>query len=246
MVDLSIIIPAYNEQKNVILLYKTLKDVLNSLKKSYEIIYIDDGSTDNTFNELKELHQKDKKVKVIKFTQNFKKAAALSAGFEHARGNIVITIDADLQDDPKEIPRFLDKLNEGYDLVVGWKYPRLDPITKTFPSKIFNFLVRKLTKTNIHDMNCNFRAIKHEVLPKLNLYNGLYRYIPILVFCQGYKITEIKVKHHPRKFGKSKYGFTRIFRGFFDLIILKVLLIRLKRGINQQKYNIYKIKEILE
>ena len=226
MIELSIIIPAYNEAKNVTLLKNRLTIVLDKIdKKNHEIIFIDDGSKDKTYQELKELHKKDKKVKIIRFKRNFGKAAALSAGFELAKGKLILTMDADLQDDPREIPRLLNKLGKGYDLVVGWKYKRKDPyITKVIPSKIFNFLVRKLTKIKLHDSDCNFRLMKKEVLDNLAIYGGLYRYIPSLTASKGYRIGEIKVRHNPRKHGKSKFGFTRLFKGTFDLITIKYLI----------------------
>ncbi len=225
MIDLSIVVPAYNEEKNVILLHRKVKEILKPLNISHEIIFIDDGSKDNTYQDLERIHKKDKKVKIIKFKRNFGKAAALSAGFELAQGNLILTMDADLQDDPREIPRFLNKLNKGYDIVVGWKYKRKDPyITKVIPSKIFNLLVRKLTKIKLHDSDCNFRLMKKEILNDLTIYGGLYRYIPSLTASKGYRLGEIKVRHNPRRHGKSKFGFLRLFKGSFDLITIKYLI----------------------
>ncbi len=224
MKDLSIVIPAYNEEKNVFLLYDELNDVLKKLKKKYEIIFVDDGSKDNTFSVLKKIARLDKKIKIISFQKNFGKAAALSAGFNEASGKIIITMDSDLQDNPKEIPRLIEKLNKGYDLVVGWRYKRKDHPLRKINSKIFNILVRILTKIEIHDSDCNLRAMRKEVAKNLNLYGGLYRYIPSIVSYQGYKIGEVEVTHRPRRFGKSKYGITRLFTGFFDLITIKFLL----------------------
>ena len=223
-VDISVVIPAYNEEKSIKPLYNELKEVLEKLNKTYEVIFVDDGSTDKTLEVLEDLYKKNKNVKVITFKKNFGKAAALSAGFEHAEGKVILTMDADLQDSPTEIPRFLEKIEQGYDLVVGWKYPRKDPLTKIMLSKIFNSLVRLLTKIKLHDSDCNFRAMKKEVLDDLHLYGGLYRYIPSIAFWKGYKICEIKVQHRKRKFGKSKYGISRVFKGFFDLLTIKFLI----------------------
>lgn len=218
---LSVIIPAYNEGGNIIPLYERLKEVL--AKHNYEIIFVDDGSTDNTFDKMMGI--KDEKVRCISFMRNFGKAAALSSGFDNSKGNVIITMDADLQDDPSEIPKLLEKLNEGYDLVVGWKYPRVDSLTKKIASKIFNFMVRRLTKIKLHDSDCNFRVMRREVVDNLNIYGGLFRYIPSLAHWKGFKITEVKVKHNKRFSGKTKYkGFRRLISGFLDLITIKFLI----------------------
>ena len=225
--DISIVIPAYNEELNVEPLSNKLKNVLNTITSKYEIIWVDDGSKDSTFANLEKLNKKDKKIKVIKFKRNFGKASALAAGFEQAKGNLVITMDADMQDDPEEIPAMINKLNLGYDLVVGWKYPRKDPFSKIFFSRIFNFLVRKLTNVTVHDSDCNFRVMKNEVAKDLSktIYGGLFRYIPSLANWKGYKVTEMKVIHHPRKFGEAKFsGSGRLIRGFLDLITIKFLI----------------------
>lgn len=232
MVELSVVVPAYNEEKNISLLYRELREILDKLNKDYEIIFIDDGSTDKTFEELKSLYKKDKKIRVIRFQKNFGKAAALSAGWHLAMGKFIIQLDADLQDDPKEIPRFLEKINRGYDLVSGWKFKRYDPITKTIPSKIFNWLTAKIIGVKLHDSNCGFKCYKKEVIQKIHIYGELHRYIPALVFWKGFRIGEIKVNHRPRKFGKSKYGFTRLFKGFLDLITVKYLTTYNKRPLH--------------
>nr|MCK4930353.1 glycosyltransferase family 2 protein [Nanoarchaeota archaeon] len=220
--NISIVIPVYNEEKNIIILYKLLKSVLS--KYQYEMIFVDDGSVDNTSSVIKDISKKDKKVKLISFQRNYGKSDALSAGFDNAKGDIIITLDGDLQDNPKEIPRFIEKLNQGYDLVVGWKFKRKDPLTKIIPSKFFNLLTSFLTKVKIHDMNCGFKAYKKKVIENINVYGELHRYIPALAFWKGYKIGEIKVKHHPRRYGKSKYGVSRLFKGFMDLITVKFLM----------------------
>jgi len=226
MVELSIIIPAYNEEDNVTLLYQELKKVLDKQNTSYEMIFVDDGSTDQTFSRLQKLHHLDRKIKVIRFRRNFQKAAALMAGFTLASGNFILTMDADLQDEPKEIPRFLEtiKQNPHLDLVVGWKYKRHDPWHKKIPSRIFNSLVRKLTGIRIHDSDCNFRLMRREVIESIDLYGGLYRYIPSLAHSKGFRVGEIKVTHNPRKFGKSKFGAGRLIKGALDLLTIKFLI----------------------
>jgi len=220
MVDLSIIIPVYNEERNIILLHNKLLEVLSKLDKSYEILFIDDGSTDNTIKEIKNI--KDENIKLIEFRRNFGKSNALNVGFNKSEGKIIITMDGDLQDDPIEIPRFLEAIKR-YDIVSGWKFKRNDPITKTLPSKLANYVTRKATGVKIHDMNCGFKAYKKEVTKNLNLYGDMHRYIPALVAAKGFKIGEIRVRHHKRKYGKSKYGFMRLFRGLFDFITIRFL-----------------------
>lgn len=222
--DISIVIPTYNEEENLEVLYEELKPVMESLNKSYEIIFIDDGSNDKTFKILKSIHAKDKAVKIIKFRKNFGQTAALSAGFENADGDVLISIDSDLQNDPADIPKLLEKLNRGYDLVTGWRHERRDPISKRISSKIANWLREKLIKENIHDSGCTLRAYKKEVVKDLKLYGEMHRYIPALVHAKGFRVDEIKVKHRERKHGKTKYGFTRIAKGFLDLLYIKFWL----------------------
>jgi|PlaIllAssembly_1097288.scaffolds.fasta_scaffold02037_1 glycosyltransferase involved in cell wall biosynthesis len=222
-VDLTIIIPIHNEEDNINLLYQKLKSTLSALKLNYEIIIVDDGSTDSSYEKIFRLHDQDPAVRIIKFRKNFGKSTALNAAFRHAKGEIVITMDGDLQDDPEEIPRFITKIQEGYDLVSGWKYPRLDPITKTLPSKFFNKLTCLILGVDLHDFNCGFKAYKHVVVKNLQLYGEMHRYIPALAAWNGFKITEIKVAHHPRHSGKSKYGFSRFIKGGLDLITVKFL-----------------------
>lgn len=229
MVDISVVLPAYNEGKNVIPMYKNLKFVLDRLEKSYEIIFVDDGSRDRTFENLAMINKEDKKLRVIQFQRRFEKAAALSAGFIEAKGDIIITMDADLQDDPREIPRFLEKLNSGYDIVVGWKYKRKDPLARIMASRLFNFLVRRLTGIKLHDSDCNFRAMRKEVIKNINVYSGLYRFIPSLANAKGYRVGEIKIVHHKRRFGRSRYGLSRLIKGFFDLLTIKFLMSYTKR-----------------
>jgi len=227
--DLSFVIPAKDEEKSVKLLYKGIVEVTNGLKKSFEIIFVDDGSIDKTFNVLKNLHQKDNRVKVIKLRGSFGKSIALQTGFDNARGPIIFTLDADLQDDPKEIPSFLKKLDEGYDLVSGWKKKRHDPFSKTFPSKIGNWATRFFTGIKIHDLNCGFKAYKRKVANNLNLYGELYKYIPVIAEKQNFKVGEIIVSHHPRKFGKSKFGWQRNIKGFLDMLTIVFITRYLRR-----------------
>ena len=230
--ELSIIIAAYNEEKNIAGVYNSVSSSMSRLNAEYEIIFVDDGSTDSTLKEIKKIRDEDKKVKIISFTKNFGKGSALAAGLKRASGNVIITMDADMQDNPKEIPNMLNKLKDGYDMVVGWKCPRKDPLNKILASKVFNFLVRMLTKLNIHDCDSNFRAMKKNVVPHLDIYAGLYRYIPVIAHQNGFKIGEIKVEHLPRIHGRSKYSFTRIYTGFFDLVTIKFLLEYNKRPLH--------------
>ena len=226
--DTSVIIPVHNEEGNVKILYDELKSVLDRSKQDYEIIFIDDGSTDSTFNVLKELNKKDKHVKAIQFTKNFQKAAALTAGFREAKGNAIITMDGDRQDDPNEIPKLLEELKR-CDLVVGWRRNRADGITKKLPSLVFNSLIRALTGLRLHDADCNMRAMKDYVVKGINIYGGLYRYIPILAHNNGYSVREIMINHRRRVHGKSKYGITRLFNGTLDLMTVKFLMSYTKR-----------------
>lgn len=219
MHSLSIIIPAYNEEKNLIYLLRELIDEL-SLQgiKSWEVIVIDDGSEDKTSKFVGKLHKAKRQVKLITFRKNEGKALALQAGFDLAKGDVIITMDADGQDDPKEIKRFLNKIGEGVDMVSGWKKDRQDTFIKNKTSKLFNCFANLLLKTKIHDSNCGFKAFKKEVVKSLYLYGELHRYIPTLVEANGYSITEIKVNHRKRKYGISKYGSIRFIRGGLDLI----------------------------
>jgi len=225
----SIIIPAKDEELSVEQLYGQISKELIKLSVAYEIIFVDDGSTDKTYDILAKLHNNDKKVKVIKLRGNFGKSVALQTGFELAAGEIILTMDADLQDDPKEIPSFLSKINQGYDLVSGWKKDRHDPLSKTVPSKIGNFATRILTGIKIHDLNCGFKAYRKEVVKNLNLYGELYKYIPVLAEKQNFRVSEIVITHHSRKFGKSKFGWQRNVKGFLDMLTVVFLTGYLRR-----------------
>lgn len=220
-VAISIVIPVMNEEQNVRPLYEKLAAQLNDLGKPYEIIFVDDGSTDGTFAELKKLHDEfNGIVRVIRFRRNFGKTPALVAGFSRSKGEVIFTMDGDLQDDPEEIPHYLEKLNEGYDLVSGWKFPRLDPISKTFPSRIFNGLVSFTSGVHLHDINNGFKAYRREIIEDthLKLYGEFHRFVPVMAHWRGYRVTEIKVRHYPRKYGVSKFGARRFARGLIDLL----------------------------
>jgi len=225
----SVIIPAKNEQDSIVQLYTELKENLSKVNKTFEIIFVDDGSTDNTFEEIKKLHAKDARVKIIRFRGNLGKSAALQVGFDQAVGEIIFTLDADLQDNPKEIPAFLQKMNEGYDLVSGWKKRRYDPITKVIPSRILNYVTGALTGVKLHDINCGFKAYRKEVIKSLMLYGELYRFIPIFAAKQNFRVTEIVVEHRSRKHGKTKYGWERNVKGLMDLITIVFITGYLKR-----------------
>src|SRR2546421_2372156 len=220
-VTLSFVVPVLNEELNVRPLFEKLSAQLAELNQSYEIIFVDDGSTDKTFQELKKLYDENRDViRVIRFRRHFGKTPALVAGFSRCRGEIIFTMDGDLQDDPEEIPNYLEKLDEGYDLVSGWKFPRLDPITKTFPSRVFNAMVSTMTGVQLHDINNGFKAYRREVIEDihLKLYGEFHRFIPVMAHWRGFRIAEIKVRHHPRKFGTSKFGAKRFARGLIDLL----------------------------
>ncbi|MCD4817715.1 MAG: glycosyltransferase family 2 protein [Candidatus Cloacimonetes bacterium] len=218
---LSFVIPVFNEEKSLKILYSEI--IANVMNYEYEIIFIDDGSTDTSFSEMQKLTEIDSNVKVIKFRKNFGKAAGLQVGFSEAIGDVVFTMDADLQDDPKEIPRFLEKLEEGFDLVTGWKEKRKDPISKTLPSKIFNSVVSSSFKLKLHDYNCGFKAYRKEVVKELDIYGEMHRYVPALAQEKGFRIAEIPIHHRKREFGKSKYGIERYLRGFLDLLTVKLV-----------------------
>lgn len=222
MKELSIVIPAYNEGKNVRLLYQKLMDVFSRMETSYEIIYIDDGSTDNTFFELEALYEEDKNnVKVIKFRRNFGQTAALDAGFKAAKGKVIVSMDSDLQNDPADIPKLLAKMKEGYDVVCGWRKNRKDPLFKHLISRGANFLRSIIINDKIHDSGCTLKAFKRECFTTLDLYGEIHRFIPALLELQGFKITEIVVNHKERIYGSSKYNSRRIMKGFLDILLVK-------------------------
>ena len=220
---LSIVVPVRDEQDTVQELAARIAGVV---KDDYELIFIDDGSTDDTWERLLELHRPDR-VRLLRFRRNSGKTAALMAGFAVVRGETIFTLDGDLQDDPSDIPRFLAKLGEGYDLVTGWKKRRRDPMIKVISSRLFNFAVRLATGLRLHDINCGFKALRGEAARSLRIHGDMHRFIPVLVAADGFRVTEIEVTHHPRRHGRSKYGIERMFRGFFDLVTV-VLLTRFR------------------
>jgi glycosyltransferase involved in cell wall biosynthesis len=221
----SVVIPVFNEEGNIIPLYKELKEVLTKLSKEFEIIFVDDGSTDNTFsNLLSIIEQGEKNLQVIQFRRQFGKSSALTAGFQCVKGEIIITLDGDGQDDPHNIPSLIEELKD-YDVVCGWRYKRKDSfILKKIPSRIYNFLNRKINRLKIHDGGCALRVYRKEAVEDIILFGGDHRYLPVILQNRGFSITEAKVKHRPRLNGKSKYGVKRIFTGLADLFAVRFLL----------------------
>ena len=218
---LSFVIPVFNEKDSLEILTREI--IENVGKNDYEIIFIDDGSTDRSYQIMKKLAAENQRIKVLKFRKNFGKSAALQVGFQNASGEIVFTLDADLQDNPKEIPKFLEKISAGYDLVTGWKKKRRDPISKTLPSKLFNNVTSSSFKLKLHDYNCGFKAFKKDVIKEIDVYGEMHRYIPALAHAKGFKVAEIPVDHRKREFGKSKFGAERYLRGFLDLLTVKLI-----------------------
>ena len=219
---ISVIIPVYNEVESINELYKQLLKALQEFSR-YEIIFIDDGSSDGSVETIKKISELDNSINLIQFHRNYGKSAALAEGFKHAKGNYIVTMDADLQDDPKEISNLINKLEEGFDLVSGWKKDRKDPLSKRLPSKLFNFVTRLFTGVYIHDFNCGLKIYRKAVVKTLELYGGRHRYIPAMVGQKKFKVTEIIVNHRPRIYGETKYGGSRLFHGLFDLISILFL-----------------------
>ncbi len=236
-VDISLVIPLYNEAES---LPELTEQIYDSIQKSnlrdffghpptFEILFINDGSTDGSDTVIKQLIEKYHEVKLISFRRNYGKSAGLDTGFRVAQGKYVITMDADLQDNPYEIEPLIRKLEEGYDLVSGWKKKRYDPITKTLPSKLFNFVTGLLSGVHIHDFNCGLKAYRHEVVKAVQIYGEMHRYIPVLAKWNGFRVTEIVVHHRPRKYGYSKFGVSRFFNGFLDLLTVMFITKYMKR-----------------
>ena len=220
---LSIVIPVYNEEESLDLLHAELDSVAREQDYKLDIIFVDDGSSDRSWEIVRKLSERDHRVRGLRFRRNFGKAAALSAGFEMARGELVFTLDADLQDDPKEIPRFLEKMGDELDVVSGWKQVRHDPWHKVGPSRIFNWMVSRLTGVHLHDHNCGFKCYRREIFDEVRLYGELHRFVPVLAAARGYRVGEIVVEHRKRQYGHSKYGVMRILKGFLDLLTVKFL-----------------------
>jgi glycosyltransferase involved in cell wall biosynthesis len=222
--DLSIVIPLYNEEECVHALFASLKEACDLLDLKYEIVFIDDGSTDDTYKMLSMLHDKDPVIKIVKFRKNFGQTAAMVAGFKHARGNIIISMDGDLQNDPADIPRLLARLNEGYDVVCGWRKDRKDKlISRRIPSVMANWLIAKITGVPIHDNGCSLKAYRASIIKNVTLYAGMHRFIPAMSTLSGAKIAEIIVNHHPRRFGRSKYGIGRTWGVVLDIMKVKMI-----------------------
>jgi glycosyltransferase involved in cell wall biosynthesis len=220
---ISVVVPVHNEERSVALLYDELRSAFQPLDTPWEVIFVDDGSSDGTFGALTRLHNAEPNVRVVRLRRNFGKAAALGAGFDQVQGETVVTIDGDLQDDPAEIPRLLAKLDEGFDLVSGWKTRRRDPLTRRLLSKLFNRVTSLFSGVRLHDMNCGLKAYRAEVVHGLRLYGELHRFIPVLAHYRGFRIAELPVNHRPREHGRSRYGVERYVRGFLDLLTVSFI-----------------------
>lgn len=224
-IDVSIVIPLLNESANIVPLYGKLVEALEKVDKSWELIYIDDGSKDSTFVDLIELNERDQRVKVIRLRRNFGQTAALSAGFDHSQGEVIVTMDGDLQNDPADIPVLLEKIDEGYDIVSGWRIRRKDKFfTRRLPSLVANGLISYVTGVKLHDYGCSLKAYRREVIKNIKLYGELHRFVPALAKWIGIRVAEVPVNHFPRKHGRSKYGLSRTIRVILDLLTVKFLL----------------------
>src|SRR5438105_9519351 len=221
----SIVVPFFNEQENIPPLYMKLTEVMDAIGEPYELVFVDDGSRDNSFRVLSEIYEHDRRVNLIRLRRNFGQTSALKAGFDFARGAIIISMDGDLQHDPEEIPRFLEKIEEGYDLVSGWRYARRDHwLMRQLPSRVANWMMAKLSGIDLHDFGTTFKAYRREIIQEIQLYGELHRFIPALAASTGAQITEVPITDLARKSGKSNYGIGRTLRVFLDLIIVKFLL----------------------
>jgi glycosyltransferase involved in cell wall biosynthesis len=220
----SIVVPLYNEQESLPELVASIDTAMSQKGFDHEVVLVDDGSSDDSFGVCRKLHQEyPLKVKVYRFSRNYGKSAALSVGIAQASGDVIVTMDADLQDDPAAIPGMIEKINEGWDLVSGWKKKRYDPLSKTLPSKVWNRLTSAMAGIKLHDFNCGFKAYRADVAKGLDIYGERHRYLPALAHWDGFRVTEIAVPHHPRKYGRSKYGMSRMVKGFLDLVTLLFL-----------------------
>ena len=222
-VDVSVVVPLFNEEATLRALYDELRAALDPLGRPWEAIFVDDGSTDGSYRELARLHDEAPNVRVVRLRRNFGKAAALTAGFLEARGGAIVTLDADLQDDPAEIPRLLERLDEGFDVVSGWKADRRDPLSRRLFSRVFNRAVRLLSGVRLHDVNCGLKAYRAEVAQDVRIYGELHRFLPVLAHHRGYGVTELPVNHRPRRHGRSKYGLERYARAFLDLLTVSFI-----------------------
>ena len=226
---ISLVIPLFNEEESVNPLSHEIRKALKPLNINYEVLFVDDGSTDNSLFTIKEICRQDRRFKYISFRKNYGKSAALQVGFNHVDGDLVVTMDADLQDDPNEIPNLIRKLDEGYDLVSGWKKKRYDPFIKKLSSRFFNFVTQIFSGIKIHDFNCGLKVYRKEVTNDLKVYGELHRYLPVLAHWQGFKVGEVVVIHHPRRYGTTKFGTSRFFKGFVDLITVTFATRYIKR-----------------
>jgi glycosyltransferase involved in cell wall biosynthesis len=232
-IDLSVVVPLYNEEENVELLWERLYNVLKDLHRSFEVIFVDDGSKDGTRDKMRRLAKQHPYLRVILFRANFGQSAAMAAGFEATRGDIVIAMDGDLQNDPADIPVMLDKMAEGYDVVSGWRKNRRDKLLlRKIPSKIANRLICSITDVRLHDTGCSLKAFRGDMLRRISLYGELHRFIPALTRMEGARIAELPVRHHARQFGKSKYNLTRTFRVIMDLTTIRLLMRHLRNPLS--------------
>jgi len=220
---ISVVVPVHDEERSVALLYDEVQAALDPLGEPWEAVFVDDGSTDGTFAALTRLHAHTDNTRVVRLRRNFGKAAALAAGFAQAQGETVVTIDGDLQDDPAEIPRLLAKLDEGFDLVSGWKAKRRDPLRRRILSRIFNSVTGRVSGLRLHDMNCGLKAYRAEVVRGVRIYGELHRFLPVLAHYRGYRVAELPVNHRPRPHGRSRYGLERYIRGFLDLLTVSFM-----------------------
>jgi glycosyltransferase involved in cell wall biosynthesis len=220
---ISIVIPAYNEAESIPRLYEEIEATASASEWDIEVIFVDDGSSDGTWAAIEALAERDPRVRAIRFRRNFGKAAALDAGFKEARGDRVVTLDADLQDNPADVPRLLGKLEEGYDLVVGWKRRRFDPWHKVIPSRVFNWMIGMVSEVRLHDHNCGLKCYRAAVVREIRVYGEMHRFITLLADARGFRVTEMEVHHRPRSFGRSKYGAGRFIKGFLDLLTVSFL-----------------------
>jgi glycosyltransferase involved in cell wall biosynthesis len=226
---ISIVVPLFNEEESLFPLTNEIKKALKQVEVLYEVIFVDDGSTDKSLNIIRDICRQDRRFRYISFRKNYGKSAALQVGFRQATGDAVITMDADLQDDPNEIPNLLKKLDQGFDLVSGWKKVRHDPFIKKHSSRFFNFITGLLSGIKIHDFNCGLKAYRKQVTDSIKVYGELHRYVPVLASWQGFTISEIAVQHHPRRYGKTKFGISRFFKGFIDLVTVMFSVRYIKR-----------------
>ncbi len=217
---ISVVVPIYNEKDNVAILHQKIKDVMVKNSYDYEIIFVDDGSSDGTSDVMQQLAKGDKNLKIIRFRRNFGQTAAMAAGFDYAKGDVIVSLDGDLQNDPEDIPALLQKIEEGYDVVSGWRKNRQDEKKRVAFSKVANWLIGRITKVDLHDYGCSLKAYRSDVAKNLHMYGELHRFIPVLANIYGASITEIPVRHHPRQFGQSKYNLSRTFRVIVDLILM--------------------------